>query len=472
MEVGGADANNLRDERDQLISQLSEYIGVTTISREYGVVDVSIAEMPVVMGAQSRQLEIGLDENDDLSISIVDAYSYTSDVTGGKLGGLLALKNTLISDIHTDLDSLAVAIIQQINQYHVEGVGSAGSFGTTGLTGWANESGDLADFTGVSNGNVYIRVTNTSTDAITRTAVAIDTADTLSDVATNISAVTGVTATVNSSNQLTITADANYEFDFIPAVLPSPATTDFDGTAPPTVSVSGIYTESDTETLTFAVSGDGAVGNGTLQLVVTGSVTGAVATLNIGSGYAAGEKIAVGDTGISIALTVGDLDETTDADNFTVDVLADTDTSGVLAAVGINTFFSGTNASDMAVCSDISSTPGRIAAALGGDKTDNVNISRLIALQDTVVSSLSNLSPGEFYRRMVADIGQDLSIKQVREANIEVILQNLVNRRSELSGIDINEEAISLLVFEQMFQAVARYMNTIQEMISSLMQMV
>ncbi len=40
MEINGGKANNLRDQRDQCITELSKLIGVQTISREYGVVDV------------------------------------------------------------------------------------------------------------------------------------------------------------------------------------------------------------------------------------------------------------------------------------------------------------------------------------------------------------------------------------------------------------------------------------------------
>ena len=88
-------------------------------------------------------------------------------------------------------------------------------------------------------------------------------------------------------------------------------------------------------------------------------------------------------------------------DNLDVDAFAATDTSGVLAAVGLNTFFLGSDAADIAICSDIVDSPGRVAAALGADMTDNTNIMRLAALKDQSLSTLDNLTPIEFYRRMV-----------------------------------------------------------------------
>lgn len=476
LEVGGAQANNLRDQRDRYILELSELVCIETQSREFGVVDVAIVGMPVVMGASAVELETGLDGNGSLGISIAGASNYTTNIQGGKLGAMLSLKNDIVYDIHNNLDSLATAIVQQINKYHVQGIGSEGSF--TELTGWANTNGDLSDFTSLSDGTVYIRVTNTTTGEITRQSINIDAddndagCDTLTDVKNAIDAIAGLSASVNSSNQLTITADADYEFDFLPAVLPTATTTDFGEASPPTVTVSGIYTAAENQTFTFTVKGDGSVGNGTLELEVTDGDSNVVATVNVGSGYAAGDEINIGDTGIKIALSAGDLDETTEGDEFTVQALANTDTSGFLAAAGINTFFAGSSAVNMVVCSDISATPGRIATALVSDIADSSNVSRMVNLRNEAISSLGSLTCGEFYRGMTSNIGQQFSMRQIRQDNIEVMVQNLANQRSEISGVDINEEAAQLLIFEQMFQAMARYMNTIQTSVESLMQII
>ncbi len=476
IQLRGGDANTMSDQRDQCISELSKLIGIQTLSRNYGVVDVSAGKIPLVMNAFANVLEAGLDESSSLGLSIAGSSNYITDIQGGKIGGLLSLKNELVSDIHTNLDSLATAIIQQINQYHVQGVGSEGSFSE--LTGWKNSSEDLSDFSTISDGTIYIRVINTDTGVITRESIAIDADDndsgydTLSEIATVISAITGLGASVNSSNQLTITADTGYQYDFLPAVLSSPETAaiDFNGTSDPTVAVSGIYTGSSNDTLTFTVSGTGNVGvKDSLTLIVKDSALNTIDTINIGSGYAAGDKIVVGNTGIKISLSTGDL---ADEDSFSIDVFANTDTSGVLATVGINTFFSGSAAVDIAVCSDISANPKRVATALGAEMTDNANAVRMADLKDVAISSLSSLTCGEFYRQLITDIGQQLSVKQMRQDNIEVMVLNLANQQSEVSGVDINDEAAQLLVYEQMFQAMAKYMNTINSSLSSIIELI
>lgn len=467
LELTGGQANNLRDQRDQCITELSALVAVETQDREYGVVDVSVAGIAVVVGNSVVELEAGLTEDGDLGISIAGAYNYNSNVQGGRLGGLLSLKNVLVAGFHSDLDSLASAIIQQINQYHVQGVGSDGSF--TELIGWSMVSEDLADFDPpVTDGKIYIRVINTSTGAITRSSVDIDaTNDSLTDVATNISAITGLSASVVSS-RLRIQADTGYEFDFLPAVLPEPTNSNLNGTSPPTISVSGIYTGTSNQTFTFSVLDTGTIGNGTVRIQVENGASEVVTTLNVGSGYAAGDILEVYD-GIKMSLSTGDLVVN---DTFEVDAFASTDTSDFFAAVGLNTFFAGNDAENMAVCSDISNSPGRVATALGPEMTDNTNVLRMAGLSDQAISSLNSLTPGEFYRQLITDIGQQVYVKQISEDNLDVILQNLINQQSEISGVNINDEAAQMLVFEQMFQAMAKYLSTVQSSIETLMEIV
>ncbi len=464
-EISGGQANNLRDQRDQSITELSELVGIETQARQYGVIDVYVAGTSVVIGATAIDLEVGLKEEGKLGISVAGANNFNINVQGGRLGGLLSLRNELVSDIHDDLDDLATAMIQQINQYHVQGVGSTGSF--TELTGWPVTSEDLADFDPpVSDGTIYIRVTNTSTGTVTRTAVPINAStDSLTTIATAITAITGLSASVVSS-KLHIQADTNYKFDFLPAVLPEPTASTLTG-SPPSISVSGIYTGTANDTFQFTVVGTGSVGNGTLQLEVRNGAAELVSTLNVGSGYAAGDKLDIGN-GIKISLSTGDLNA---GETFDVDAFADTDTSGVLAAIGINTFFSGSSALDIAVRSDIAATPGRVASALGADMTDNTNASRMAGLKDQTVTSLNSMTPGEFYRQMVTNIGQQLFVKQARKDNIESMVQNLGNQQGEISGVNINDEAAKMLIFEQMFKAMAKYLSTIQSSLATLMEL-
>ena len=467
-EISGAQAYNLRDQRDQCITELSKLISAETQSREYGVVDVSVSGTPMVTSTSAFELEIGLKDDVELGITVAGESNYNVEVYGGRLGGLLTLNNKLLYDIQNDLDNLATTIIQQINQCHVQGVGPDGSFDE--LTGWSMTSENLIDFDPpVSDGNIYLRVTDTVTGAVTRTPIAVDVStDSLTTIAAAITAIPGVSASVYDS-RLHIQADSNYTFDFLPSVLPRPTNSDFTGaTSPPTISVSGIYTGTKNQTFTFTVSGTDSVGNGALQITVTDGDGNTVTTLNAGSGYAAGDRLDLGN-GIKIALSTGDL---ADGNTFEVDAFADADTSGVLAATGINTFLLGNGASDMAVCSDISTVPGRIATALSEDFTNNNNVLRMAALKDQTVNSLNSMTPGEYCRLLSTDIGQQISVRQIHQENIEAMVQNLINQQGEISGVNINDEAARLLIFEQMFKAMSKYLSTLQLSLATIMEII
>jgi len=481
IEISGGQPGNLLDQRDQLIKQVSELAGIQAQQVDYGAINVDIGGVPIVMGSAAMQVEVGLNEDGLLGITPAGASTYQTTVDGGQLGGLMALYNNTIGGIHSDLDTLALSIIQQVNQYHVQGVGSDGSF--TELTGKAMLSEDISDFVPpVSAGSFFIRVTHTdpTTHEVTviRHEIYVDPSnpleDSLSDIATEISnQIPPQLHAFVSDNKLCIQADNDCKFDFLPAVLSEPTETNFTADPPssrPAVSVSGIYTGSENQTFAFKVIGGdpvdgGSVGNGTLQLEVRDGDNNLIDTLNIGSGYAAGDQLDFGN-GIKIAVGAG---KVYNDDNFKVAAYANTDTSGLLSAIGINTFFAGNNASNMSLAGDIADAPGRIATALGSGLTDNANARRLASVGETEISGLNSLTAGQFYRQLVSDIGQQLSVKQMSQSNTETLVHGLTTQQSGISGVDTNDEAAQMMVFEQMFQAMAKYLTTVNATLASIM---
>ena len=257
----------------------------------------------------------------------------------------------------TDLDTLASSIIQQVNKCHVQGIGTDGSF--TKLNGQTMPSDSISDYVPpVSDGSFFIRVTytdpNTKQVTVTRQQINVSTTESLGDIANAISNVPGLNATAYN-NKLNIQADANYKFDFLPAVQSEPTRCCYTANNYPSVSVSGVYTGTENQTFTCIATGSGSVGNGTLNLEVEDGDGKVVDTFNIGSGYAAGDELDLGN-GIEISVGSGDLNA---GDNFAVDAYANTDTSGLLATVGLNTFFTGSSATDIAVSSDLADNAGQ-----------------------------------------------------------------------------------------------------------------
>ena len=467
--VNQGQANNLLDHRDHLVTELAGLVGIEVQQREYGVVDVSIAGLPVVAGSLATGLEAKLQGEESLGVFAAGVEGRRLDIQGGRLGGLLALKNDLLGGLHADLDTLAKTIIDQVNRDHVQGLGQEGSF--TQLTGWVMGDADLAANPSVTDGTFYLRLTNTTTGQVQRGAVDVNVSgplpDTLASIAAKIDALTGVSASVVSS-RLNIVADPGYTFDFLPAVLPEPTATNLTAATPPAISVSGIYNGDGNHTFRFAVTGSGSVGNGSLQLNVTNEDGDLIDALNVGAGYAAGDALELSN-GIRIAVGMGDLNA---GDSFDVEAFATTDTSGFLAAAGMNTFFAGTSATDIRVCSEILAAPDRIATALGSEMMDNTAALRLAAVREQAVSSLSGMTPSEYYHRTVASLAQLVALRQSRQDNIQAVVQNLEKQRSDISSVNINDEAAQLLVFEKMFQAMAKYLSTLQTTMTALINMI
>jgi flagellar hook-associated protein 1 FlgK len=468
IEINREQANNLRDYRDRLITELAKLADVETHAREYGVVDVSIGGLPMITGAVTIALQTNLKNDQSLEVAASGGEGNSLRIESGRLGALLSLKNEFLKGFQADLDTLAKGIISQVNRYHAQGLGQEGSFRE--LTGSVVGGADLAA-ADVTDGTFFLRVTDSATGRIARYAIDVNVSgpspDTLESIAAKISAVTGLNASVDSS-RLHIVADLGYSFDFVPAVLPEPTATTLTAVSPPAVRVSGIYNGTENDTFTFRVTGSGSVGNGALRVDVTDANGAMVSTFNIGAGYAAGDVIELSN-GIKISVSTGQVN---DGDSFEVEVFGTTDTSGLLVAAGMNTFFSGASASEMNVCNDIIEAPDRIATSLGSDLSDNAAALKLAAVREEAVESLGGLTPSEYYDRTVADLGQQVSLKQSRQDNVEAMIQNLEQRRSEISSVNINDEAAQLLVFEKMFQAVAKYMSSVQTTMTTLMDMV
>jgi len=470
IEVTGTQASNLRDQRDELIGELAECVNVQAQGREYGIVDVSIGGLPVVSGTVSLDIFVGLTDDGTLGVSPAESQGRNLDVEGGELGGLLSLNNELLDEVANNLDTLAKTIIDNVNRYQVEGLGDDGSFSE--LTGWNIGDGTLSSLNSkVTDGSFYIRLTDTATGEVERYEIEVDASgaspDTIATIAAKINAIPGLSASVLSS-QLHIVAELNHTFDFMPAVLPEPTSSSFSTASPPTVTLSGVYNGAENGTLTCTVNGSGDVGNGTMRLDVTDADGNLVSTLNIGAGYAAGDSLDLGN-GVKVEVGTGQFN---DGDHFEIDVLASSDTSGLLAAAGMNVFFSGASASKMQVCGDISESAGRVATSYGADLTDNAAALRLAGVQDEEMENLSDMTVSEYYQRLVTDVGQEVALLESRQANIEAMLQNLENQRDETSGVDVNDEAAQLMVFQQMYQAIAEYMSTIQTTMDTLMDMI
>ncbi|MCK4275926.1 MAG: hypothetical protein KAX78_05395, partial [Phycisphaerae bacterium] len=64
------------------------------------------------------------------------------------------------------------------------------------------------------------------------------------------------------------------------------------------------------------------------------------------------------------------------------------------------------------------------------------------------------------------------SVRFAKKTALQIVSNQLANQRDTISGVDINAEAAKMLLFEQMFQAMAKVLSVQNEALQSLMAIV
>lgn len=132
-ERGRAQANELRDRRDGLVSELAGLVDASVVEQADGQYDVLVAGTPVVLSARNLGLDVRRDaDGSRLTSTVVLATNgQPLRVSGGTLGGLLAARDAGIEETLGTLDGLAANLAFEVNRIHATGVPSRGLRGVT-----------------------------------------------------------------------------------------------------------------------------------------------------------------------------------------------------------------------------------------------------------------------------------------------------------------------------------------------------
>lgn len=134
----GSTSNSLLDQRDLLVSQLSELVDVDVTTQTNGSYTVSLSNgLALVSGNSSFELQTAVSASDPTQtvVTYVDAAGHTttlddSTFEGGSLGGLMDFRDTTLSDAQNQLGILAVSLTQAFNTLQAAGVDLNGDTGT------------------------------------------------------------------------------------------------------------------------------------------------------------------------------------------------------------------------------------------------------------------------------------------------------------------------------------------------------
>jgi flagellar hook-associated protein 1 FlgK len=154
------------------------------------------------------------------------------------------------------------------------------------------------------------------------------------------------------------------------------------------------------------------------------------------------------------------------------------DTSGVLAALGLNTFFSGSAARDLGVNEVLIDDPAKFAASLSGigSGTDNLGegpdgLPRLAQFLDRPIASENGASLAVLYDRMVGNATQGSTVAQAVAEGARVFEGTLHAQKLSVSGVSLDEEAVKLMAHQHSFQASARYIGVLGELLDVLVSL-
>jgi flagellar hook-associated protein 1 FlgK len=133
-EAQGEDAADLKDQRNNLLLDLSTLIDIRTIPDDRGSLIVQAAGSALVEGVDFRPLSVDLAADGSLRLlSARDATSNGTEVTqfltGGKLAGIKEARDVDVFDVAKKLDQLVFDVASAINTQHAAGYGQDGVTG-------------------------------------------------------------------------------------------------------------------------------------------------------------------------------------------------------------------------------------------------------------------------------------------------------------------------------------------------------
>lgn len=464
----GQPPNQLLDQRDQAVSQLSQLIGVQVVNSN-GSYSVFMGNgQPLVSSTNSYNLGTAPSTGDtsELSVQYLGQAGANpaatpqnlpdSKITGGTLGGLLAFRSQTLDPGEAQLGAIAVSFASQVNSQNQLGITLAGAqggalFSVGGPTVYANTQNTgnaqlnvsfanpaqptTGDYTLAYNGTTYT-LTNNSTGAV------VGSATNLTQPINGLNFST--TGTMNPGDSFTVeptrgalnsfataTTDPSALAAAAPVLGAATASNTGTGTITQGTVTAGYTMPNATTTLTYNGAGlSGFPAGSTVTVAGTPPTSYPIATTGTVVPYSAA-------TGAALTITSATAGQ---MNNVSVTI------SGAPAAG--DTFTIGPNTG--------ASNDGRNALALS-------NLSTAKALAGGTVT-LSGA-----YANYVNQIGNQTNQVQTASTAQTSLVTQITTAQQSVSGVNINEEAANLLQYQQLYQANSKVIQTAQTLFQTIL---
>ena len=452
----GNPPNDLMDQRDQLIAELSKETKTTVVPQSGGSYNVLIGNgLPLVIGINTLSLTTVKSPTDANRLEV--AYKSQTNSTilngdslaGGTISGLLQFRANSLDGIQNQLGQIAVALTGTFNTQHALGLDSYGNPGgafftmpvptvaaSTANTGTATLSGTITDATAITSSNYRLQYDGTNYK-ITR----------LSDK--SVQSFTSLPQTLDGVT-LSATAGMAAGDDFLIKPTANAATTFNLAISDINKIAVGGYTLS-------AAANSGNTGSATISTPVTSSTYAASPlsapfslTYNSGpntlTGFPATEAVTVTSGGTTSTYAAGS---------------PVTYVSGATVSVaGISFVMSGTpaNTDQFTITPNTTIAPG-----------NNQNGLLLAGLQNLGTVNNSSTSYASAFGQIVSSVGNKTRELQVTGAAEEHALSIVTAAQQSESGVNLDEEATNLLRYQQAYQAAGKMMQIASQLFDVLL---
>ncbi|WP_300164137.1 flagellar hook-associated protein FlgK [Solidesulfovibrio sp.] len=158
------------------------------------------------------------------------------------------------------------------------------------------------------------------------------------------------------------------------------------------------------------------------------------------------------------------------------------DTTGVLAALGVNTLLTGSTASDVALNSVATTDVNRVNVGhVGYDgltaSGDNTTAKAIVALESKSVDffvagqAKSSQTLGDYYDALVGKIGSDTSAASYQSTYQSSLADQIEAQKLSVTGVSLDEELTNLIKFQHSYQAAAKLISTANSMFETVLGM-
>jgi flagellar hook-associated protein 1 FlgK len=317
-----ASPNDLLDRRDTLIKKLSEITNVSTSKQSNGSLNVFLNNgIAVVVGSSTLTLQTKLNDSDASRKEIAmnsngTTHEITAAMAGGKIGGLLNMRDEILEPTFNGLGQIAISLANTLNQQNKLGIDLNGDLGLNLFNdvnaAVATQSRAMADSDNTGSASVSVSI-NDIPRKLEPPYTVYGAASTLINVSTGLDSLStgelklngvSVRATVSGDDTLSTTNNAASAIATAAAINAGTSQHHVTATVQKNVLYLGAFTAGAFSTGDFNINGSDIISAGTNETVLLQDINALTATTGVKAfGDGSGNITLVAEDGRNIRLT-------------------------------------------------------------------------------------------------------------------------------------------------------------------------